>query len=44
MAVRGQNSTAAFAEPDAACALALAIAAQDDGVAILQERARFAVG
>src|SRR5450631_1036206 len=44
MAVGRQDGTAAFAEPDAACALALAIAAQDDAVAVLQERARLAIG
>src|SRR5438105_13684614 len=44
MPARGQNGAAAFAEANAARAVALAVAAQDDAIAVLEERARLAVG
>src|ERR1035438_5418919 len=44
MTARRQYGAAAFAEADAACAIALAIAAKHDAVAVLEERARLAVG
>ena len=44
MAACRQYGAAAFAEADAACPIAFAVAAKDDAVTVLQKRARLAVG
>ena len=44
MAVCRKGDAAAFAESDAACILARAIAAQEDAAAVFLDRARLAVG
>src|SRR6478672_6961596 len=43
MAACRQDGAAAFAETDTTCSIALAVAAQDDAVAVLEEGARLAV-